>query len=60
MAGNEKHIEYKSREFCHAIKCPVQIEIDAGKATKEKCKTCKAWEFHNWLKGSGYYIIKIG
>ncbi|MDI6806548.1 MAG: hypothetical protein QMD14_01885 [Candidatus Aenigmarchaeota archaeon] len=62
------YVEYKKREFCNQVKCPVQLALNAqsqGSAEYEKirqtCKTdCKftAWQFHHWLINEGYLIIK--
>jgi len=62
------HVEYKSREFCNDVKCPVQIKMNAHKPgskeyekIRETCKTgCvhTTREFHYWLIGKGYLIVK--
>lgn len=62
------YIEYKRREFCKDVKCPVQTELDAlaeGSAgyektrliCKEKCKYT-TYEFHHWLIDRDYIIIR--
>ena len=60
--------EYKRREFCKDVKCPVQVELNAceeGSDTYEKIrKTCAAackyttYQFHHWLIDKGYSIIR--
>ena len=60
--------EYKSREYCKAVKCDVQLELEKHEkgtpqydAIKNTCKTaCKktAWEFHDWLQRQNYKILK--
>ena len=60
--------EYKSREFCKAVRCEVQPNMDKLKkdspdylSFKSMCRLgCKktAWEFHNWLQEQGYSIKK--
>lgn len=64
----EGYVEYKSREFCNDVKCSVQLKMNAYKPgskeyekIREICKTgCKhtAREFHYWLIGKGYLIVK--
>ena len=64
----EGYVEYKRREYCNDIKCPVQVELNMQKEGSEeyekirkKCgsgclyTTC---EFHHWLIGKGYLIIR--
>ena len=62
------YIDYKRREFCKDVKCPVQLELDAKEQCSEKyekirkiCKTdCKytTYQFHHWLIDKGYLIIR--
>lgn len=62
------YVDYKRREFCNDIKCPVQIDLNAqkeGSPEYEKirgiCKTnCKytTYQFHHWLIGKGYLIVR--
>lgn len=62
------YVEYKSREFCNDVKCPVQLKMNAYKPGSEEYEkirdTCKkgclhtAREFHYWLIGKGYLIVK--
>ena len=64
----EGFIEYKRREFCNDIKCPVQMELnrlEEGSAEYEEIRrTCRigcrytAWQFHHWLMEKGYLILK--
>jgi hypothetical protein len=64
----EGYIDYKRREFCKDIKCPVQIELNAvaeGSEQYEKtrliCKdNCRftTYQFHHWLIDRGYLIIR--
>jgi hypothetical protein len=64
----EGYVEYKKREFCNDVKCPVQLELNAQKPGSEeyekirqKCRTdCKhtTWEFHHWLIDKGYLIVR--
>jgi len=64
----EGYVEYKRREFCNDVKCPVQMEMNLKKEGSEEyeklreiCKTnCKfsAREFHYWLMKKGYLIVR--
>jgi hypothetical protein len=61
-------IEYRRREFCNDIPCPVQVELNrlrSGSDEYEKVRiTCKTacrfttYEFHHWLIEKGYLIIR--
>ena len=61
-------IDYKRREFCRDVKCPVQMELDSLKEGSEEyekvrqiCRSdCKytAWQFHHWLIEKGFLIVK--
>ncbi len=62
------YIEYKRREFCRDIKCPVQLDLEGkeeGTVEYERirniCKSdCKytTYQFHHWLIEKGYVIIR--
>lgn len=64
----EGYVDYKRREFCKNMKCPVQSELDLqeeGTAEYEKIRSiCKAeckyttYQFHQWLIGNGYLILR--
>ena len=59
--------EYKRREFCKDVKCPVQIELtslsEASPAYEQTRKKCSGgclyttWQFHHWLIEKGYMIL---
>ena len=61
-------VEYKRREFCNDIKCPVQMQLNNLKEESEEHErirhTCSAtcrhttWQFHHWLMEKGYLILK--
>lgn len=63
----EGFTEYKRREFCKDVKCPVQVKLNQQKEKSEeyeqirkKCSTdCiyTTWQFHHWLIEKGYIII---
>ena len=62
------YVDYKKREFCKDVKCPVQLELNKLKEGSEEYertrKTCgidcrfTTWQFHHWLIDKGYSIIK--
>jgi hypothetical protein len=64
----EEFTEYKSREFCNDVRCPVQMELNEKKNVPEEyekirltCKTsCRytARQFHHWLIEKGYLILR--
>jgi hypothetical protein len=63
----EGFTEYKRREFCNDVKCPVQVKLNQQKERSEEYaqirKTCSTacvyttWQFHHWLIEKGYIII---
>ena len=63
----EGFTEYKRREFCNNVKCPVQMKLNQQKERSEEYeqirKTCSTacvyttWQFHHWLIEKGYIII---
>ena len=62
------YVEYKRREFCKEVQCPVQLELNkleegspAYEQTRQKCgQGClyTTWQFHHWLIEKGYLIVK--
>ena len=63
----EGFAEYKRREFCKDVKCPVQVELNKsseGSPTYEQMrKKCSSgclyttWQFHHWLIEKGYLLL---
>jgi hypothetical protein len=63
----EGFTEYKRREFCNDVKCPVQMKLNSLAEKSEEYeqirKTCSTacvyttWQFHHWLIEKGYIII---
>jgi len=61
-------INYKRREFCNNVNCPVQVELnrlisgsEEYEQVREMCRTdCKytTYQFHHWLIEKGYLIVK--
>jgi len=64
----EGFTEYKRREFCNEVKCPVQMQLnnlkdkpDEYERIRQTCNTdClyTTWQFHHWLVEKGYLILK--
>jgi hypothetical protein len=64
----EGYANYKRREFCKGVKCPVQMELDAQKEGSDEYEkirqTCKVdcryttYQFHHWLIDKGYLIVR--
>jgi acyl-CoA thioesterase FadM len=64
----EGFIEYKRREFCKDVQCPVQTQLNKlneasleYERLKHKCGSgClyTTWQFHHWLIEKGYLILK--
>ncbi len=64
----EGFVEYRRREFCRDVRCPVQALLDGekeGSARYEKVRavcgsSCirSAHEFHRWLTDRGFLILK--
>jgi len=66
--SREGFTEYKRREFCKDVKCPVQMELNQLEETSEAYQelrqtcitTCRftTYQFHHWLIEQGYLILK--
>ena len=66
----EGYTDYKRREFCKDINCPVQLELDAEERDSEEyekirglCKEeCRytTYQFHHWLIEKGYLVVRPG
>ncbi|MCX9025888.1 MAG: hypothetical protein OIN85_07320 [Candidatus Methanoperedens sp.] len=61
----EGFVEYKRREYCNDIECPVQVMMN--KKTQESAdlreicmKNClhTTYEFHHWLIEKGYLLVR--
>ncbi len=64
----EGFVEYKRREYCNDIECPIQMMMN--KKTQESAdynelreiciKNClhTTYEFHHWLIEKGYLLLK--
>lgn len=64
----EGFIDYKRREYCNDIECPVQMIMnnkpqdstdynDLREICKEKC-IHTTYEFHHWLIEKGYLLVR--
>jgi hypothetical protein len=66
--STEGFTEYKRREFCNDVKCPVQMQLNNLKDKPEELErirqTCSTgclyttWQFHHWLIEKGYLIVR--
>ncbi|MBU4246643.1 MAG: hypothetical protein ABIF85_02700 [Nanoarchaeota archaeon] len=64
----EGHTDYKKREYCNSIKCPVQLimnkKTDSLNEYEELRTICKnncihtTYEFHHWLIENGYLLVR--
>ncbi len=64
----EGFVDYKRREFCNDVQCPVQVELNRLEAGSDEYelvrKTCSidckytTWQFHHWLIEKGYLIVR--
>lgn len=62
------YAEYKRREYCKDVRCPVQVDLEAqvaGSAEYERIRAvCQSacrhttYEFHHWLIDKGYLIVR--
>ncbi len=64
----EGFVEYKRREYCNDIECPIQVMMN--KKTQESpdyndlreicMKNClhTTYEFHHWLIEKGYLLVR--
>jgi hypothetical protein len=65
----EGYVEYKRREFCKDVKCPVQVDLikqiegsPEYEKIRQKCGTAclySTWQFHHWLIEKGYLIVRL-
>ena len=64
----EGYVDYKRREFCKDIQCPVQLRLNALEGGSEEYQkvrqtcvnACKftTFQFHHWLIDKGYLIVR--
>lgn len=66
--GIAGYVEYRRREYCKAVGCPVQSELGLIRPNtpeyervRKMCQTsCRhtTYEFHHWLIEKGYVIVR--
>ncbi len=64
----EGFVEYKRREYCNDIKCPVQVVMNRKAQDSEDYNDLRAicqknclhttYEFHHWLIEKGYLLVR--
>lgn len=64
----EGYTDYKRREFCKDVQCPVQLRLNVQKEDsldydkiRQICKAgCRytTYQFHHWLIEKGYLIVR--
>lgn len=64
----EGYVEYQRREYCKALRCPIQVLLDEQQAGSKEYdqirKICisdcihTTYEFHHWLIQQGYLVVK--
>jgi hypothetical protein len=68
MRSVEGYIEYRRREYCHDVQCPLQLLLDKEEEQSPAYEEIRAicashclhstYEFHHWLIGKGYLIVR--
>lgn len=68
MQSIEGYSDYKRREYCNDVKCPVQMVLNREKEKSARYEEIRAicaarcihttYEFHHWLIGKGYLILR--
>ena len=64
----EGFVEYRRREYCKDVGCPVQAKLEAAAPGSDEYenirRTCKTacihttYEFHHWLIEKGFLIVR--
>ena len=64
----EGYVDYKRREFCNDVQCPVQLDLNAQKEGSKEYEDIRAicssdckyttWQFHHWLIEKKYEIVR--
>jgi len=64
----EGYVDYTRREYCNDIQCPIQLllnkEVEKSPEYEEIRAICASncihstYEFHHWLIGKGYLIVR--
>ena len=68
MPPFEGYTDYKRREYCNDVKCPIQLllkeEVEKSPRYEEIRAICASscihstHEFHRWLTEKGYLILR--
>lgn len=68
MQSIEGYVDYKRREYCNEVKCPIQLllnrEVERSAIYEEIRAICASsclhstYEFHHWLLEKGYLIVR--
>jgi hypothetical protein len=68
MQSMDGYIDYKRREYCNDVRCPVQLllnkEVEKSTNYEEIRAICASncihstHEFHRWLTETGYLIVR--
>ncbi len=68
MLSIDGYIDYKRREYCNDVKCPIQLLLNKEEEKSSKYEEIRAicssnclhstHEFHFWLIEKGYLIIR--
>ncbi|MBN2331220.1 MAG: hypothetical protein JXC85_05395 [Candidatus Aenigmarchaeota archaeon] len=64
----EGYVDYKRREFCNDVKCPLQLLLnkqqEGSPGYEEIRRICKencifsTYDFHHWLIEKGFLIVR--
>lgn len=70
MRSIEGYTDYKRREYCREVRCPIQMllnrEVEQSPKYDEIRAICTSGclhsthEFHRWLTEKGYLIVRPG
>ena len=68
MQSPDGYIDYRRREYCHDVKCPIQLLLDKKAEKSPEYEEIRAicasdclhstHEFHKWLTEKGYLIVR--
>ncbi len=68
MSSIDGYVDYKRREYCNDVKCPMQLLLNKEAEKTPKHEQIRAicaadcihstYEFHHWLTEKGYVIVR--
>jgi hypothetical protein len=68
MQPMDGYIDYKRREYCNYVQCPIQLLLNKEVENSTKYQEIRAicasncmhstYEFHHWLLEKGYLIVR--